>query len=214
MHGRRCAILLAGLAQRRSARALSTTQGSKAVLGTLYSLGGVSPRLPPSKKTWIAPGAHVIGDVRLGEDTSVWFNCVLRGDNDPITVGDASNIQEGTVIHTDKGSPCTIGKYCTIGHKVMLHGCTIGDNSLIGMGAIVLDNAVIGKNSLVGAGSLVKGGDTFPDNSLIIGSPAKVIRTFTSDQAAKFVDGAKGYVANSNRFRDELEELPGDAYPT
>lgn len=184
--------------------------GKAAVLGSLYELSGKRPRLPKSRKCWIAPGAHVIGDVVLGEDTSVWFNVVVRADNDTITIGDGTNVQDGSVVHADPGVPCSVGKHCTIGHKVTLHGCSVGDGSLIGMGAVVLNHAKIGKNCLVGAGSLVKEHATFPDNSLIIGSPAKLVRTLSDTQAAAISQGASGYVANSRKFKDTLVPVATD----
>ena len=146
----------------------------------IYQLGDKHPQLAAS--TWVADSAQVIGDVRLEADVSIWFNTVLRGDNDPITIGSGSNIQDGSVLHTDDGVPLTIGRNVTVGHQVMLHGCTIGDESLIGIGAVVLNGAVIGRHCLVGAGALVTEGKTFPDGSLIIGSPARVARQLTPEQ--------------------------------
>ena len=146
----------------------------------IYQLGEKHPQLAAS--TWVADSAQVIGDVRLEADVSIWFNTVLRGDNDPITIGSGSNIQDGSVLHTDDGVPLTIGRNVTVGHQVMLHGCTIGDESLIGIGAVVLNGAVIGRHCLVGAGALVTEGKTFPDGSLIIGSPARVARQLTPEQ--------------------------------
>ena len=146
----------------------------------IYQLGDKHPQLAAS--AWVADSAQVIGDVRLEADVSIWFNTVLRGDNDPITIGSGSNIQDGSVLHTDNGVPLTIGRHVTVGHQVMLHGCTIGDESLIGIGAVVLNGAVIGRHCLVGAGALVTEGKTFPDGSLIIGSPARVVRQLTPEQ--------------------------------
>src|SRR5919106_657882 len=143
----------------------------------LYSLDDVAPELAADGRYWIAPDAHVIGRVRLGRDASVWFGSVLRGDNELIEVGERSNIQEGSMLHTDLGFPLTVGPNCTIGHHAILHGCTIGANALIGMGATVLNGARIGANSLVGASALVTEGKTFPDGSLIVGAPARAIRT-------------------------------------
>jgi len=143
----------------------------------LYEFEGIRPECPASGKYWIAPDATLIGKVRLLEEASVWFYAVLRGDNDWIEVGVRSNIQDGCVLHTDPGFPMKIGEGCTIGHKAILHGCTVGDNSLIGMGATVLNGAKIGRNSIVGANALVTEGKEFADNSLIVGSPAKVVRT-------------------------------------
>src|SRR5689334_16980371 len=129
----------------------------------IYSLDQKTPRLPAAGRYWVAPDAQVIGDVRLGEDVGIWFGAVLRGDNDPITIGARSNVQDNSVIHADEGVPTTIGADVTIGHKAILHGCTVGDNSLIGMGATVLNGAVIGRNCIVGANALVTEGKVFPD---------------------------------------------------
>jgi carbonic anhydrase/acetyltransferase-like protein (isoleucine patch superfamily) len=170
----------------------------------IYALGQNSPRLPRAGMFWVAPDAHVIGDVSLAEDVGIWFGAVLRGDNEPITIGARSNIQEGCVLHTDMGFPLTIGADCTIGHRAILHGCVIGDNSLIGMGATVLNGVRIGKNSLVGANALVTEGKVFPDNSLIVGAPARAIRTLDDAAAARITGSAAGYVANWKRFVAEL----------
>lgn len=142
----------------------------------LHTLDGISPVLPDAGLYWIAPSSDVIGKVRLLRDASVWFHAVLRGDNEWIEVGEGSNVQDGCVLHTDMGSPLTIGRNCTIGHKAILHGCTIGDNSLVGMGATIMNGAKIGKDCIVGANSLVSEGKEFPDGSLIIGAPAKLVR--------------------------------------
>lgn len=171
----------------------------------LYELEGKAPRLTDADSSWIAPDASVIGDVELGRNVGVWFGVVIRGDNDPIVIGDDTNVQEHTVMHTDEGFPLTIGAGCTIGHRAMLHGCTIGDNSLIGMGAIVLNGAKIGKNSLVGAGALVTEGKEFPDNSLIVGAPAKAIRTLDEAAVARLRASAAHYVANARRFKAGLK---------
>lgn len=171
----------------------------------IWQLDGISPEIDPT--AWIAPGAHVIGRIRLGPDTSVWFGATLRGDNDPITVGEGSNIQENAVLHTDLGFPLTIGAGCTIGHKAMLHGCTIGDNSLIGMGAIILNGAVIGRDCLIGAGALVTEGKTIPDGSLVMGAPARVIRPLDADAIARLRRSAQGYQQNARRFAAGLKEV-------
>ena len=171
-----------------------------------YELDGVQPEV--AETAWIADSAQVMGDVVLGEDASVWFGSVLRGDNDPITIGEGSNVQDGSVLHTDKGKPLDIGKHVTIGHNVILHGCTIGDESLIGMGAIVLNGAKIGKHCLVGAGALVTENKEFPDGSLIVGNPAKVVRELTEEQIAGLKRSAQGYMANAKRFRAGLRKLP------
>lgn len=171
----------------------------------IYSLDGVTPELNEAS-SWVAPDASLIGKVTLGAEVGIWFGAVLRGDNELITIGDRSNVQEHTVVHTDPGFPATVGQGCTIGHRAILHGCTIGDNSLVGMGAVVLNGAIIGKNCLVGAGALVTEGKIFPDGSLIIGSPARVVRQL--DEVA--IEGLRGsadrYVRNAHRFRAGLEE--------
>jgi carbonic anhydrase/acetyltransferase-like protein (isoleucine patch superfamily) len=173
----------------------------------LYALDDVAPELPPQGRFWIAPDAHVIGRVRLAEDASVWFGSVLRGDNELIDLGERTNIQEGSMLHTDMGYPMTIGADCTIGHHAILHGCTIGESSLIGMGATVLNGARIGKNSLVGANALVTEGKEFPDNSLIVGSPAKAVRTLDAAAAERLRQTALHYVANWKRFAAGLRRV-------
>ena len=172
----------------------------------LYRLGTDSPELPDGFH-WIADSARVIGRVRLGEDVGIWFGSVLRGDTEPIVVGAGSNIQEHCVCHTDMGYPLTIGSGCTIGHRAILHGCTIGDNTLIGMGATVLNGARIGSNCLIGAGALVTEGKEIPDNSLVIGSPAKVVRTLDDNAIAMLELSARHYVENAKRFSTELVPL-------
>lgn len=173
----------------------------------LYQLENHAPTTPENGEYWVAPGAHVIGKVVIGEDVGVWFGAVLRGDNEPITLGKGTNIQEGTVIHTDIGSPVTIGEGCTIGHSAIIHGCTIGNNSLIGMGATVLNGAKIGNNCLVGANALVTEGKEFPDNSLIVGSPAKAIRVLDDAAVAGLKLSAESYVRNWKRFKRDLKEV-------
>jgi carbonic anhydrase/acetyltransferase-like protein (isoleucine patch superfamily) len=173
----------------------------------LYALGEKHPSLPEAGRYWIAPGAHVIGDVRLANDVGIWFNAVLRGDNDPITIGQGTNIQDGVMIHTDLGFPTTIGDGCTIGHHAIIHGCTIGNNSLVGMGATVLNGAIIGNNCLVGANALVSEGKVFPDNSLIVGAPARVIRSLDEDAVDRLRMSAKNYVLNWQRFLRDLKPL-------
>ena len=173
----------------------------------IYALGTVSPMLPPPGSFWIAPDASIIGDVRLGIDVGIWFGATLRGDNEPIIVGASSNVQEGCVLHTDLGTPLTIGSACTIGHRAILHGCTIGDNSLIGMGATVLNNVRIGANSLVGANALITEGKEFPDNSLIVGSPARAIRTLDDAAVARLAASAAAYVANWKRYARDLRPI-------
>jgi carbonic anhydrase/acetyltransferase-like protein (isoleucine patch superfamily) len=173
----------------------------------LYALGDKSPTLPEADRFWIAPDAHVIGNVIVGEDVGIWFGAVLRGDNESITLGAGTNVQEGTMIHTDMGFPATIGKGCTIGHHAIIHGCTIGDNSLIGMGATVLNGAKIGNNCLVGANALVTEGKEFPDNSLIVGSPARVMRTLDDKAIESLRKSASNYIANWQRFARDLRQL-------
>ncbi len=174
---------------------------------TSYSLDGTGVKLPQSGACWIAPGAITIGKVELCEDASLWFNVVARGDNELILVGARSNVQDGSVLHTDMGYPLTIGEGVTIGHKAMLHGCTVGDNSLIGIGATVLNGARIGKNSLVGAHALVTEGKSFPDNSLIVGAPARVIRTLDEEAIAMLTASADHYVQNWKRYAAGLKVI-------
>ncbi|MGB7286681.1 MAG: gamma carbonic anhydrase family protein [Salaquimonas sp.] len=173
---------------------------------TVYSLDG---REPDRKAgfSWIAPSASVIGNVQIGADVGIWFGVVIRGDNDLITIGDRSNIQENCVIHTDPGFPATIGEGCTIGHKAMLHGCTIGNNSLIGMGATILNGARIGNNCLIGAGALITEGKVISDNSLVMGAPGKVIRELDENAIAGLRASAENYVANAKRFAKGLQEI-------
>jgi len=174
---------------------------------TRLSLDGIAPELPASGRFWIAPSATVLGRVRLEEDASVWFGAVLRGDTELISVGEGSNIQDLALIHTDRGFPATIGRGCTVGHRAILHGCTIGDNSLIGMGATVLNGAVIGHNCLVGAGALIPERKVIPDNTLVMGMPGKVVRTLSADEVAGLRLSAANYVANWQRFAAGLTEM-------
>jgi carbonic anhydrase/acetyltransferase-like protein (isoleucine patch superfamily) len=171
---------------------------------TLYALDGVSPETPDDNDYWVAPGAHVIGKVTLCAGSSVWFGSTLRGDNERITVGEGSNLQENCVLHTDMGYPLTIGAGCTVGHKAMLHGCTIGENSLIGMGATVLNGAKIGRDCLIGAGALITEGKEIPDGSLVMGVPGKVVRTLDAAAIQSLRKSAEGYRANMRRFRGGL----------
>jgi len=173
----------------------------------IYALGEFSPSLPAPDRYWVEPDANVIGKVNLGEDVGIWFGATLRGDNEPITVGARSNLQEGVMVHTDPAFPVSIGSDCTIGHHAIIHGCTIGDNSLVGMGATILNGAKIGRNCLVGANALVTEGKEFPDNSLIVGSPAKAIRVLDNEAAAKLTDSAARYVENWKRFSRDLKEI-------
>lgn len=171
----------------------------------LYALETRHPDL--AADAWVAPNATVIGSVRLAARASVWFNCVLRGDTGELIVGEGSNVQDASVLHTDTGITLTIGRDCTIGHQVMLHGCTIGDNSLVGIQSVVLNRAVIGKNSIVGAGSVVPEDKTFPDGVLLLGSPAKVVRELTPQQVQMITWSARHYVENARRFREHLRPL-------
>ncbi|MBR9862311.1 MAG: gamma carbonic anhydrase family protein [Rhodobacteraceae bacterium] len=170
----------------------------------IYELDGIAPELAQDGDYWIAPNAQLMGRVRVESGASVWFGAVLRGDNELILLGEGSNIQENSVLHTDIGYPLTIGKNCTIGHKAMLHGCTIGDNSLIGMGATVLNGAVIGKNCLIGANALITENKVIPDNSLVMGAPGKVVRELDAAAQAMLTKSAEGYQANMRRFRKGL----------
>lgn len=171
----------------------------------IYAIDGVEPRFEDRDSNWVAPDATLIGNITLGRHVGIWFGTVVRGDNEEIKIGEDSNVQEHTIMHTDPGFPLTIGKGCTIGHRAMLHGCMIGDNSLIGMGAIVLNGAKIGRNSLVGAGALVTEGKEFPDNSLIVGSPAKAIRALDDAAVERLRKSAAHYVANGKRFKAGLK---------
>jgi len=171
----------------------------------IYELDGQGPDLPADGNYFIADTAAIIGKVRLKQGASVWFGAVLRGDNEWIEIGEGSNVQDNSTCHTDVGFPLTIGTNCTIGHNAILHGCTIEDGALIGMGAIVLNGARIGRGSVVGAGSVVTGGKQFPENSLIIGSPARVIRTLAPDQI-QTID-AESYQRNGPRFKKGLKRI-------
>ena len=171
----------------------------------LYQLDEHSPQL--AEGAWVADSAEVMGQVRMGARASVWFNTVVRADNELITIGAETNIQDGTVLHCDPGKPLHIGQGVTVGHNVMLHGCTVGDHSLIGIGAVVLNEAVIGKNCLVGAGALVTEGKTFPDGSMILGSPAKAVRQLTPEQIEGLQRIAQGYVQNAERYRRGLKKI-------
>ncbi|MFC7704882.1 gamma carbonic anhydrase family protein [Plastorhodobacter daqingensis] len=173
----------------------------------MYEFEGHVPHLPATGDYWVAPGAHVIGKVVLEEGVSVWFGAVLRGDNEVIHVGAGTNIQENAVLHTDWGFPLTLGANCTIGHKAMLHGCTIGDQSLIGMGATVLNGAKIGRNCLIGAGALITEGKEIPDGSLVMGTPGKVVRPLDDAAIDRLRLSAENYCANMRRFRDGLRAL-------
>ncbi|MBK9441793.1 MAG: gamma carbonic anhydrase family protein [Comamonadaceae bacterium] len=171
----------------------------------IYELDGLTPQIADS--AWVADSAEVIGKVVLGDEVGIWFGVVVRGDTAPITVGARTNIQDLSVLHADLGLPLSIGAGVTVGHKAMLHGCTIGDNSLIGIGAVVLNGAKIGQGCLVGAGALVTEGKEFPDGSMIIGSPAKVVRSLTPEQLQGLRHSADHYVANAQRFKATLHKI-------
>ncbi len=171
---------------------------------TLYALADKSPQV--ADDAWVAPGSHVIGDIVLEERTSIWFGTTLRGDNERITIGAGSNVQENSVLHTDMGFPLHVGAGCTIGHKAMLHGCTIGENTLIGMGATVLNGAVIGKNCLIGAGALITEGKQIPDGSLVVGAPGRVVRALDDDAIQGLRASALNYQENAARFARDLRQ--------
>ena len=173
----------------------------------IFELDGQAPEFPADGRYWIADSAAVIGRVRLKTDTSIWFNSVLRGDNEWIELGARSQIQDNATLHTDPGFPLTIGEDCVIGHNVVLHGCVIGGNSLVGMGAIVLNGARIGRNCLIGAGALVTEGKEFPDNSLIVGAPARVVRPLDEKAAAMIAHGADIYVRRWQDYAKKLQKI-------
>jgi carbonic anhydrase/acetyltransferase-like protein (isoleucine patch superfamily) len=171
----------------------------------IYALGDQTPQIHDT--AYVAHGAHVMGRVVLKANSSIWFGATLRGDNEPIVIGEGSNVQEGAVLHTDMGSPLTVGNHVTVGHQAMLHGCTIGDGSLIGIQAVVLNNAVIGKNCLIGACALVTSGMVIPDHSVVMGSPAKIVKTVNEQTLAHIHKGTASYVARAEYFRKELKRL-------
>jgi len=171
----------------------------------LYALDGISPNL--GQGVWVAPNATVIGDVHLGDNASVWFGVVIRCDNEPVHVGDNTNIQDNSVLHSDAGLPLKIGKGVTVGHKAMLHGCTIGDNCLVGIGTTILNGAVIGKNCIIGAHALVTEGKQIPDNSLVVGAPGRVIKTLDTPQIQLLKASALHYVENAKRFKAGLSKI-------
>lgn len=176
---------------------------------TLYALDGIAPQLPKADY-WIAPDANLIGNIIIRDKASVWFGSTLRGDNEPIELGEGSNIQENCVLHTDMGYPLVIGRNCTIGHKAMLHGCTIGDGSLIGMGATVLNGAVIGQGCLIGAGALITEGKVIPDGAMVLGAPGRVVKQLDAAVQAGIVKTAEGYQANMLRFAKGLKPIASD----
>jgi carbonic anhydrase/acetyltransferase-like protein (isoleucine patch superfamily) len=171
----------------------------------IYQLGEHAPEIDAS--AYVADSANLIGKVTVEANASVWFGVTIRGDNERITIGENSNVQEGTVMHTDLGFPLTLGKNVTVGHQAMLHGCTIGDGSLVGIQAVVLNGAKIGQGCLVGAGALVTEGKEFPDNSLILGSPAKVVRTLTEEDLQRLAGNAANYVARGQLFKAQLKKI-------
>ena len=172
---------------------------------SLFALDGVSPKL--AEGVWIAPNASVIGDVSLAENASVWFGVVIRCDNEPISIGKGTNIQDNSVLHSDPGMPLSIGAGVTVGHKAMLHGCTVGDNSLIGIGATILNGAVIGKNCIIGAHALITERKIIPDNSMVVGSPGRITKALDDPQIQMLKMSALHYVENAKRFRDGLVEV-------
>ena len=169
-----------------------------------YNLGDRRPNL--GRDAWVAPNATLIGDVRLGDNASIWWNAVLRGDNDTITIGANTNIQDGSVLHADDGVPLTIGANVTVGHLVMLHGCTIGEQSLIGIKSVILNHAVIGRHCIIGATSLIPVGKEIPERSLVMGSPGKVVRQLSDEEVARLLLAAQGYVANARRYLTGLRQ--------
>lgn len=173
----------------------------------IYSLHGVQPEIAEGSSIWIAPDAQVMGKVSLGQGSTVWFGAVIRGDNDSITIGEGTNVQDGAVLHADPGFPLLIGDNVTVGHRAIVHGCTIGSGSLIGMGATVLNGVEIGRNCLVGANALLTEGKSFPDGSLIVGAPAKAIRTLSPEQVAGIQQIAEHYVENGRRFAAGLVKI-------
>ena len=173
----------------------------------IYELDGQTPNLPEPGRFWVAPDAHVIGRVRLGADVGIWFGAVLRGDGEPLEVGERTNIQEGAMLHADPGFPLRIGADVTVGHHAIMHGCTVGAGALIGMGATVLNGARIGAGCIVGANALVTENKEFPDNSLIVGAPAKAVRTLDSAAGEKLRESALSYVAKWRRFATGLKRI-------
>ena len=173
----------------------------------LYALHDHQPAVADRTRLWVAPDAHVIGRVHLGLDVGIWFGAVLRGDNDEIRVGDRTNVQDGAVLHVDPGFPLTLGDGVTLGHRAIVHGCTIEGNTLVGMGATILNGARIGRNCLIGANALITEGKAFPDNSLIVGAPARVVRTLDEEAIGRLRASSEGYVANARRFAAGLVAL-------
>lgn len=174
---------------------------------TVYSLDGVAPQMPEDGDWWVAPSATVIGNVKLLKGASVWFGATIRGDNELITIGENSNVQDGSVLHTDPGAPLTIGTNVTVGHLVMLHGCTIGDGTLVGIGSVILNRARIGKNCLIGANTFIGEGKEIPDNSMVLGAPGKVIREVDAGMAEILRGSAGHYVDNWRRYAAGLKTV-------
>ncbi len=174
---------------------------------TVYGLDGVQPQMPADGDAWVAPTATVIGNVRLLKGASVWFGATVRGDNELITIGEGSNVQDNSVLHTDPGAPLTIGTNVTVGHLVMLHGCTIGDGTLVGIGSVILNGAKIGKNCLIGANTFIGENKEIPDNSMVLGAPGKVIRTLDAGMAAILRESALHYVENWRRYKAGLRAV-------
>ncbi len=177
---------------------------------SVYRLGERVPQFPVSGNCWVAESAELIGDICLEENASVWFGAVLRGDNERITIGEGSNVQDGSVMHTDMGFPLTLGRHVTIGHQAMLHGCTVGDNSLIGIGATVLNGAKIGQNCLIGAHALIGEGKEIPDNSMVLGMPGKIVRTLEESNRAIMQAMAEHYVENWQKYRRDLTRVTAE----
>ncbi|RMF33443.1 MAG: gamma carbonic anhydrase family protein [Alphaproteobacteria bacterium] len=173
----------------------------------LFALEGVAPTLPGDGDFWIAPGAQVMGRVVLMSGASIWFNAVLRGDNEPIVIGEGSNIQDGSILHTDPGCPLSVGRNCTVGHRAILHGCVIGDGALIGMGATVMNRAVIGRGALIGAGAMVTEGKEIPEGALVLGAPGKVVRMLADEEREALEESAVRYRDNMRRFREGLVQV-------
>jgi carbonic anhydrase/acetyltransferase-like protein (isoleucine patch superfamily) len=173
----------------------------------IYALDNIEPILPEDGRYWLAPDVHIIGDVVIGEDVGVWFGAVLRGDNERITIEAGSNIQEGAMLHTDLGFPMTVGQGCTIGHHAILHGCTIGENTLIGMGAVIMNGAKIGRNCLVAANALITEGKEYPDHSLIVGSPARVVKSVDDATITRLKASASHYIDNWKRYANGLKKV-------
>ncbi len=174
---------------------------------TIYAFDGHRPKLPPEGEYHVAPTAAVIGRVELHRRASIWFGAVLRGDNEPIVIGEGSNVQDNCVLHTDPGFPLTVGRDVVVGHSVILHGCTIGDNVLIGMGATIMNGVTVGSNSVIGAGALIPEGKVIPSNSLVVGMPGRVVRELSDEEAATLTEGARHYAEKFPRFLETLEEV-------